>query len=250
MEVKPGSSLQDEKDQKSGLYEVVAQQPCCDDADITRPLARVIDIPSVVANQSHLPPSAQSRLQPKRQLHHRGARRCGTSAKRLRIFQPRLWWLDSEFLTLAFFFLLIGGAGVYLFNGPLTPARDSCVCIIPTPEPAAAQGTSSILLAFGILFLPIGLLKGGPPTFGRRVAPAAQPTRSPEAGPAPAAAAAPTGIPMRSGRLYTVGIALIILGGDAVTVPGFLYFNNFLIGGAGGGIAAVRVPAFLFRGRS
>src|SRR2546425_4438384 len=213
MEVKPGSSLQDEKDQKSGLYEVVAQQPCCDDADITRPLARVIDIPSVVANQSHLPPSAQSRLQPKRQLHHRGARRCGTSAKRLRIFQPRLWWLDSEFLTLAFFFLLIGGAGVYLFNGPLTPAKDSCVCIIPTPEPGAAQGTSSILLAFGVLFLPIGILKGGPPTFGRRAAPTAQPTRSLEGEPAPAAAAPmPTGIPMRSGRLYTVGIALIVFG--------------------------------------
>src|SRR2546425_8810190 len=135
MEVKPGSSLQDEKDQKSGLYEVVAQQPCCDDADITRPLARVIDIPSVVANQSHLPPSAQSRLQPKRQLHHRGARRCGTSAKRLRIFQPRLWWLDSEFLTLAFFFLLIGGAGGYLFYVPLLPAPGPSFFLLPPPEP-------------------------------------------------------------------------------------------------------------------
>jgi len=158
--------------------------------------------------------------------------------------------LDSEFLTLAFFFLLIGGAGVYLFNGPLTPAKDSCVCIIPTPEPVAAQGTSSILLAFGILFLPIGLLKGGPPTFGRRAAPASQPTRSPEAGPAPAAAAAPTGIPMRSGRLYALGVGLIVFGVVAVTIPGFLYFNNFLIGGAGAGVVALGFLALFFGVRS
>jgi len=158
--------------------------------------------------------------------------------------------LDSEFLTLAFFFLLIGGAGVYLFNGPLTPAKDSCFCIIPTPEPVAAQGTSSILLAFGILFLPIGLLKGGPPTFGRRAAPAAQPTRSPEAGPAPATAAASMGIPMRSGRLYTLGVALIVFGVVAVTIPGFLYFNNFLIGGAGAGVVVLGFLVLFFGVRS
>jgi len=159
--------------------------------------------------------------------------------------------LDSEFLTLAFFFLLIGGAGVYLFNGPLTPAKDSCVCIIPTPEPGAAQGTSSILLAFGVLFLPIGLLKGGPPSFGRRVTPTPQQTRTPEAGPAPAAAAAaPVGIPMRSGRLYTLGIALIIFGVDAITIPGFLYFNNFLIGGAGAGVAVLGFLTFFSGVRS
>jgi len=160
--------------------------------------------------------------------------------------------LDSEFLTLAFFFILIGGAGVYLFNGPLTPAKDSCFCIIPTPEPGAAQGTSSILLAFGVLFLPIGLLKGGPPTFGRRAAPASQPTRSPEAGIAPAAAtaAAPMGIPMRSGRLYALGVALIVFGVVAVTIPGFLYFNNFLIGGAGAGVVALGFLALFFGVRS
>ena len=159
--------------------------------------------------------------------------------------------MDSEFLTLAFFFLLIGGAGVYLFNGPLTPTKDSCVCIIPTPEPGAAQGTSSILLAFGVLFLPIGILKGGPPTFGRRAAPTAQPTRSLEGEPAPAAAAPmPTGIPMRSGRLYTVGIALIVFGVVAVTIPGFLYFNNLLIGGVGAGVVALGFLALFFGFRS
>jgi len=141
---------------------------------------------------------------------------------------------------------------VYLFNGPLTPAKDSCVCIIPTPEPGAAQGTSSILLAFGVLFLPIGLLKGGPPTFGRRAAPASQPTRSPEAGiaPATATAAAPMGIPMRSGRLYALGVALIVFGVVAVTIPGFLYFNNFLIGGAGAGVVALGFLALFFGVRS
>ena len=161
--------------------------------------------------------------------------------------------MDSEFLTLAFFFLLVGGAGVYLFNGPLTPAKDSCVCIIPTPEPGAAQGTSSILLAFGVLFVPIGILKGGPPTFGRRGTPASQPTRSPGAGPPPAAdaaAAVRTGIPMRSGRLYTLGVALIVFGMVAVTIPGFLYFNNFLIGGAGAVVAALGFLALFFGFRS
>ncbi len=164
--------------------------------------------------------------------------------------------MDSEFLTLAFFFLLIGGAGVYLFNGPLTPTKDSCVCIIPTPEPGAAQGTSSILLAFGVLFLPIGILKGGPPTFGRRVAPAPRQTRSPEGAPEPAVAAAaaaaptPTGITMRSGRLYTVGIALIVFGVVAVTIPGFLYFNNFLIGGAGASVVALGFLVLFFGFRS
>ena len=157
--------------------------------------------------------------------------------------------LDSEFLALAFFFILVGGAGVYLFNGPLTPAKDSCVCIIPTPEPGAAQGTSSILLAFGVLFVPIGILKGGPPTFGRRGAPTPQPAKSPQSGPAPAAeaAAVPTGIPMSSGRLYTLGVALIVFGMVAVAIPGFLYFNNFLIGGAGAAVAALGFLA-LFSG--
>jgi len=64
--------------------------------------------------------------------------------------------LDTEFLALSFAFILIGVTGIVLFNGPMTPAGDSCYCIIPSPEPGAAQGTASIILAFGILFLPIG----------------------------------------------------------------------------------------------
>ena len=47
---------------------------------------------------------------------------------------------------------------------------------------------------------------------------------------------------MSSGRMYTLGVGLIVFGTVAVTIPGFLYFNNFLIGGAG---AAVVVLGFL-----
>ena len=154
--------------------------------------------------------------------------------------------MDSEFLALALFFIIAGAAGVILFNGPLTSTKDSCVCLIPSPEPGAAQGTSSILLVFGILFLPIGLLKGGPPSFGRRPAPGPQPRQSaPQSIEASGAmVAAPTGIPMRSGRLYALGILLILVGVDAITIPGFLLFHNFLISGAG--VALVVLGLFTF----
>ena len=52
-----------------------------------------------------------------------------------------------------------------------TPSGDSCVCVIPSPEAGAMQGTSGILLIFGVLFLPVGLLKGGPPSFRRKTTP-------------------------------------------------------------------------------
>ncbi|MBI3840675.1 MAG: hypothetical protein HY297_01765, partial [Thaumarchaeota archaeon] len=72
--------------------------------------------------------------------------------------------MDNEFLALSGVFMILGIAGIVLFNGPLTPAGDSCYCLIPSPEPAAAQGTSSILLALGVMFFPMGLMKGGLPT--------------------------------------------------------------------------------------
>ena len=58
------------------------------------------------------------------------------------------------------------------------------------------------------------------------------------------------GIPMRSGRLYTLGVALIVFGVVAVTIPGFLYFNNFLIGGAGAGVVVLGFLALFFGVRS
>ncbi len=78
--------------------------------------------------------------------------------------------MDSEYILLAVVLTLIGVSGIILFNGGKTPAGDSCYCIIPSPENSAMQGTAGILLIFGVMFIPIGILKGGLP--GKRVGPA------------------------------------------------------------------------------
>lgn len=147
--------------------------------------------------------------------------------------------LDSQFLALSVIFIVLGVTGIILFNGPKTPVGDSCYCPIPSPEPGAMQGTSGILLVFGAIFLPIGILKGGPPSFGRRVAPL--PT-APQIGQPLPPRFAP--LPLKSGKLYTLGIIGIIVGVDFVAIPGYLVFGSLqltLLGlaiGAGGGLAA------------
>jgi len=110
--------------------------------------------------------------------------------------------LDSEFLGLSLLFVVIGAAGIVLFYGPMNAAGDSCYCLIPSPEPGAAQGTSSIILALGILFFPMGLMKGGLPSF-------------------------------TSGRLLAAGIVLVVLGADAVVIPGYLVLKSVPITEAG-----------------
>ncbi|MBI3840807.1 MAG: hypothetical protein HY297_02455, partial [Thaumarchaeota archaeon] len=115
-------------------------------------------------------------------------------------------------------FMILGIAGIVLFNGPLTPAGDSCYCLIPSPEPAAAQGTSSILLALGVMFFPMGLMKGGLPTFRR--APAAPQMANLPAG---KAVAQPQ---ILSGSYFGFGILVLVIGVDAVLVPGYLVYRN------------------------
>ena len=126
--------------------------------------------------------------------------------------------MDTEFLALSFVFILIGVTGIALFSGPMTPAGDSCYCLIPSPEPGAAQGTSSIILAFGILFFPMGLLKGGLPSFGKGQVP----------GPKPGVPGAPVfaPVPIGSGKLFGLGILLLVVGVDALLVPGYLVFRS------------------------
>jgi hypothetical protein len=137
--------------------------------------------------------------------------------------------LDSEFLALSIVFILIGVTGIVLFNGPMTPAGDSCYCLIPSPEPGAAQGTSSIILAMGVLFFPMGLMKGGLPSL-RKVAPAA--------GVKPVAGQAYAPLPLSSGGIFAVGLVLVLVGVDAVLVPGYLVYKSMpLI--AGGVLLAV-----------
>ena len=135
--------------------------------------------------------------------------------------------LDKEFLALSVVFMLLGLTGVVLFsslfyNGSIFPVMtqsgDACYCVISSPEPSAAQGTSSIILALGVIFFPMGLMKGGLPTFGR-------------------APVAPTPVKLPSGRVvspiqigsvryFAFGLLVILIGVDAVLVPGFLVYKN------------------------
>jgi hypothetical protein len=143
--------------------------------------------------------------------------------------------LDSEFLALSLVFLLVGVTGIVLFNGPSIDNGASCACIIPSPEPGAAQGTSSILLFMGILFFPMGLLKGGFPSFGRRGGPVQGPggrTYSP--------------VQVASGGLFAVGIAMVVVGVDAILVPGYLVFASFTITGIGAAVTALGLVAVYF----
>jgi hypothetical protein len=137
--------------------------------------------------------------------------------------------LDSEFLGLSLLFVVIGAAGIILFYGPITPAGDSCYCLIPSPEPGAAQGTSSIILALGVLFFPMGLMKGGLPSFRRMPG-------TPVA-PMPGAKVTPP-VPISSGRLLAAGIILVVFGADAVLVPGYLVLKSIPLTGVGVAVTA------------
>lgn len=145
--------------------------------------------------------------------------------------------MDSQYVILAFVLTVIGLSGILLFSGAKTPAGDSCYCIIPSPENGAMQGTAGILLIFGVMFIPIGILKGGVP--GQRAGPPAGETSgagrkySPEW--------------LRSGGQLVFGVALMVIGLDALVVPGYLVLNSLET--IGGGLALAVVGAILaYRG--
>jgi hypothetical protein len=128
-------------------------------------------------------------------------------------------------------FIAIGTAGIVLFYGPLTPAGDSCYCLIPSPEPGAAQGTSSIILALGVLFFPMGLMKGGLPSLKRTPVPHLKPAT-------PGVKVVPP-IAISSGRLFAMGILLMVVGVDALLVPGYLVLKSPPVTLIGAGITAL-----------
>ncbi|MGP8124372.1 MAG: hypothetical protein ACLQEQ_00665 [Nitrososphaerales archaeon] len=133
--------------------------------------------------------------------------------------------MDSEFLALSFVFMLIGVAGIVLFSGALTPSGDSCYCIIPSPEPSAAQGTSSIFLVLGLIFFPMGLMKGGLPSF-RRVPPTPAGLKQP-------GGSVVSPFKILSVNLFALGVLLLIVGIDALLVPAYLIYKNVWFGLAG-----------------
>jgi len=148
--------------------------------------------------------------------------------------------LDSEFLAISLVFILLGVAGIILFYGPMTPAGDSCYCLIPSPEPGAAQGTSSILLGIGIIFFPMGLLKGGPPGFFRR-----QPGAVPKQIVLPGGQVY-TPLALASGKLFVFGILLIVVGVDVGLVPGYLVLKSIPIMGVGIALTALGLVSMYF----
>ncbi len=152
--------------------------------------------------------------------------------------------MDEEFLALSFVFILLGVAGIVLFSSlfsygsitpVMTPSGDACYCLISSPEPGAAQGTSSILLAIGVLFLPMGLMKGGLPTF-RRGGP--RPPAGPGAPGTPAQAPVVLPPTIFSGGFFVFGLILLLVGLDVVLIPGYLVFDNVWYTLAGALLAA------------
>ena len=142
--------------------------------------------------------------------------------------------MDKEFLAISVVFMLLGVTGIIMFsslfyNGSIFPVMtasgDSCYCVISSPEPSAAQGTSSIILALGVIFFPMGLLKGGLPTIGR-VQGAAAPLKLPSG-------RVVSPIQIGSGRFFAFGLALLLIGADVVLVPGYLVYKNAYIELAG-----------------
>lgn len=135
--------------------------------------------------------------------------------------------MDKGFLALSFVFMLLGVTGILLFSSlfsygsifpVMTSAGDSCYCIISSPEPGAAQGTSSILLALGIMFFPMGLMKGGLPSF-RKEPKVSVPVQLPSG-------RSVTPMVLASGSFFAFGLVVLVVGITAVLVPGYLVFKN------------------------
>ena len=156
--------------------------------------------------------------------------------------------MDKEFLALSVVFMLLGITGIVLFGSlfsqyhsffpVMTSSGDSCYCLISSPEPAAAQGTSSIILALGVMFFPMGLMKGGLPSFRR------MPT-------APSQIQLPGGrvvtpIQIASGWSFAFGLIIMLIGIDAVLVPGYVVYRNPYFELAGALLTAAGVISMLW----
>ena len=148
--------------------------------------------------------------------------------------------MDKDFLALSVAFMLLGVIGIVLFSSlftqyqsifpVMTKSGDSCYCLISSPEPEAAQGTSSILLALGVMFFPMGLMKGGLPSF-RRMPGALAPVKLPSG-------RVVTPVAVLSERFFAFGLIVLLVGVDAVLVPGYLIFGNIYFELAGALLAA------------
>ncbi len=149
--------------------------------------------------------------------------------------------MDKEFLAISFVFMLLGITGILMFGSlftqyhsifpVMTTSGDSCYCVISSPEPQAAQGTSSIILALGVMFFPMGLMKGGLPSFGRVPVTGQAPVKLPSG-------RVVTPVALLSGRYFAFGLVVLLIGADAVLVPGYLVYHNIYVEIAGAMLTA------------
>ena len=157
--------------------------------------------------------------------------------------------MDKEFLALSVAFMILGFVGILLFSSlfdphyrsifpVMTPSGDSCYCVISSPEPSAAQGTSSIILALGVMFFPMGLMKGGLPSF-RRAPSAPAPVNLPSG-------RVVTPVAVLSGKFFAFGLVVLLIGVDAVLVPGYLVYKNMYFELAGALLAAAGAVSMLW----
>jgi hypothetical protein len=144
--------------------------------------------------------------------------------------------MDVDYLAFAVLMGVFGVVGITA-TASVTPnifASSTCNCI---PSPAARlQVLSVILLGFGLVLAPIGLMR-------RRVGATGVPQvegMTPSGGDY-------TGPSMRSGGLFFLGISLVVFGIALVAIPSFLVLGNRLL--VGEGAAMVVLGALLaYRG--
>lgn len=132
--------------------------------------------------------------------------------------------MDVDYLAFAVLMGVFGIVGITA-TASVTPtifSASTCNCI-PSPL-ARLQELSVILLAFGLVLAPIGLVKRSTGAASPEV-PAAQ--GATETG---VAQSVPT---MRSGGLFFLGVSLVVFGIALVAIPSFLVLGNRLLVGEG-----------------
>ena len=149
--------------------------------------------------------------------------------------------MDVDYLAFAVLMGVFGIVGITA-TASVTPnifSTPTCNCI-PSPL-ARLQELSVILLAFGLLLAPIGLMKR-PTTVSALGGPRVQSTTAP--------GAAYSAASMRSGGLFFLGVSLVVFGIALVAVPSFLVLGNRLLLGEGAAMVAFGMLLAYRGGRS
>jgi len=149
--------------------------------------------------------------------------------------------LDVDYLAFAVLMGVFGIVGITATANvsPNIFASPACNCI-PSPL-ARLQELSVILLAFGVVLAPIGMMRrsAGAGTLG-----------VPQVRSIDAPGGARSGPSMRSGGLFFLGVSLVVFGIALVAVPSFLVLGNRLLVGEGAAMVAFGASLAYRGGRS